>query len=253
MPEAPRVLAVVPVYNHAATLPGVVQGLLAQDLDVLVVDDGSTDDPLASLGGLPLRSLRLDPNQGKGAALLAAARWAQAEGYDLLLTLDADGQHLPADAPRLLAEARAHWPALVVGNRAMEDEHVPWSSRFGRAFSNGWVRLECGRRLGDTQSGFRAYPVAFLVRTPFLTRRYTFEVEVLVKAAWAGLPIRDVPVRVIYPPAGERISHFRAFRDNARLTALHTWLVTCRLWALATGRSYLGRRATTSAKEKDSA
>lgn len=253
MPEAPRVLATVPVYNHAATLPGVVRGLLDAGLEVLVVDDGSTDHPLASLEGWPVRTLRLPVNQGKGAALLAAARLALAEGFDLLLTVDADGQHVPADAPRLLAEARAAWPALVVGNRAMEGEHVPRSSRFGRAFSNGWVRLECGRRLGDTQSGFRAYPVAFLARTHFLSRRYTFEVEVLVKAAWAGLPIRDVPVRVIYPPGRERVSHFRAFRDNARLTALHTWLVTCRLWALLTGRAYLGRSATTSAKEKDSA
>lgn len=221
----PRVLAVVPVYDHAPTLRGVVVGLLALGLPVLVVDDGSADAPLETLEGLDVRKLRLVPNQGKGAALLAGAREAARAGFDAMLTLDADGQHLPEDAPALLAAADRDWPAVAVGVRAMEGPTVPRSSRFGRAFSNFWIRLECGRVLGDTQSGFRVYPVALLTGTRFLTRRYTFEVEVLVRAAWAGLPIVERPVRVLYLP--ERVSHFRAFKDNLRLTALHTFLV-CR-------------------------
>lgn len=254
MAEAFRALAVVPVYNHAPTLPAVVRGLLDQGFEVLVVDDGSTDDPLGGLAGLPVRTLRLEPNRGKGAALLAAARHAREAGYGALLTLDADGQHLPADAPALVDLARAHWPAIVVGERVMEGPHVPRSSRFGRAFSNFWVRLECGRTLGDTQSGFRIYPTDLLAGGSFLSRRYTFEVEVLVRAAWAGLPILGYPVGVVYPPAGERVSHFGAFRDNARLTALHTCLVAWRLADLGLrGLRYLGRRASTWSKEKDSA
>jgi uncharacterized protein (DUF2062 family) len=85
--------------------------------------------------------------------------------------------------------------------------------------------MECGQRLNDTQSGFRIYPVEFLTTTHFLTRRYTFEIEALVRAAWAGYPIVECSVSVHYPSAHERISHFRAFRDNFRLTILHTWLV----------------------------
>ena len=103
---------------------------------------------------------------------------------------------------------------------------MPASSRFGRKFSNFWVRLECGRTLADTQSGYRVYPVAFLTATRFLARRYTFEVEVLVRAAWGGLPVISEPVSVHYPPGAERITHFRVFRDNLRLSVLHTWLVT---------------------------
>ncbi len=219
-------LLVIPVYNHARTLRGVAEQALAAGFPVLVVDDGSTDEPLATLANLALDSLCLTPNRGKGSALLAAAAWAEAHGYDALLTLDADGQHDPAEAHRLVDIAASHWPCLVLGVRSMEGADVPASSRFGRSFSNFWVRLETGQHLSDTQSGFRLYPVAALRGVRFLTRRYTFEIEALVRAAWAGYPVREAPVSVDYAPAGGRVTHFRKFRDNARLTALHTFLVT---------------------------
>jgi len=225
MSEAPRVLAVVPVYDHAATLRAVVEGLLQLGLPVLVVDDGSADAPLDRLAGLPVETLRLERNRGKGAAILYAARRALEEGYDAILTLDADGQHYPSDAPALLKAAFRSWPAVAVGRRDMDVPNVPGSSRFGRAFSNFWVRLECGRRLEDSQSGFRVYPVSMLLETRYLSRRYTFEVEVLVRCAWAGMAIVEHPIRVVYQKGAERISHFRAFRDNLRLTVLHTFLV----------------------------
>src|SRR5208283_2127680 len=115
---------------------------------------------------------------------------------------------------------------VVVGVRDMSGPQVPGASRFGRSFSNFWVRLECGRDLVDTQSGFRLYPTDLVAGGRFLTRRYTFEVEVLVRAAWADLPILCVPVAVHYPPGKERVSHFRPFRDSARLAGLHICLVT---------------------------
>ncbi len=260
MTEAPRALAVVPVYDHAATLRGVVEGLLEAGLPVLVVDDGSRDGALERVADLPVRTLRLEPNQGKGAALLAGARVAAEAGFGALLSIDADGQHFPSDAPALLAAAFAHWPAIAIGVRAMDGPHVPGSSRFGRAFSNFWVRLECGRDLADTQSGYRVYPVAFLTGGTFRTRRYAFEVEVLVRGAWAGMAIAEAPVRVLYQAEG-RISHFRAFRDNLRLTALHTCLVTLALFrrqgpplAVEARRALISPRAflRTLASEHDS-
>lgn len=222
----PQTLVVIPVFNHAGTVRSVAQGCLELGLPVLVVDDGSTDGSFAAVADLPIRTHRFPANRGKGAAILAAAALARDLGYAAILTLDADGQHDPADAPRLLTAAAAAWPAILVGARRMDGPDVPASSLFGRAFSNFWVRLECGQTLPDTQSGFRLYPVAFLDRTRFLTRRYTFEVEVLVRGAWGGLPLDAVPVSVHYAPGKARISHFRAFRDNLRLTVLHTFLVT---------------------------
>lgn len=221
----PRALLLIPVYNHVCTLRSVVEGCLREGHDVLVVDDGSTDGGLDTVADLPISRHRLPHNRGKGAAIQAGAALAASLGYEAVITLDADGQHDPADARVLRDVAATAWPAIVLGARQMNALNVPSASRFGMNFSNFWVRLECGRMLPDTQSGYRLYPIALLTRR-FLTRRYTFEIEVLVRGSWAGLPILSTPISVYYPPRDERVSHFRLFRDNLRLTVLHTWLVT---------------------------
>jgi len=231
-----RTLLLIPVYNHGRTLRAVVEACLREGFEVLVVDDGSTDGGPESLVGLPVLLHHLPENRGKGAALLAGAAQAEKLGFDGLLTLDADGQHDPTEARRLLEAAETCWPSIVLGERGMDSEDVPASSRFGRAFSNFWVRLECGRPLPDTQTGYRLYPTALLTRRTFLTRRYTFEIEVLVRGAWAGLPILSVPVGVVYGKA--RVTHFRTFRDNLRLSLLHTWLVARSLLPWPHGRLF---------------
>jgi hypothetical protein len=117
-----------------------------------------------------------------------------------------------------MAKAQEHWPAVVIGARQMVQDTVPGASHFGRAFSNFWVRLECGADLPDTQSGFRLYPVAMLHFFSWSRRRYDFEVEVLVRACWAGVRLTSVDVSVHYPPPHERISHFHKGLDNLRLS-----------------------------------
>ena len=207
-----------------------VQAALATELDVLVVDDGSTDDGLQGIAGLPCECLRLPINKGKGVAILAGAREAKRRGFDAILTLDADGQHDPSEAGLIINEAESgRWPAIIIGSRQMVQETVPGASRFGRAFSNFWVRLECGFELSDTQSGMRLYPVSELLSLKLVRSRYDFEIEALVKAAWGGVDVRSVDVSVHYPPADERISHFHKLKDNWRLTKLHTVFVIRRL------------------------
>jgi len=222
---APKTLVVIPVYNHVNTLRAVVEAALAQGFPVLVVDDGSNDGCLDSIDDLPIKRHRLPVNVGKGGAILAAAELAHRSGYQAIITIDADGQHDPVDARRLLDTASSSWPCIVIGARIMETLNVPRSSVFGRDFSNFWVRIECGETLPDTQSGYRLYPVEFLHSGRFLSRRYTFEIEVLVRGSWAGLPLLSTPVSVYYPPGDERISHFHKFKDNLRLSCLHTFLV----------------------------
>ena len=219
-----QLLIVIPLYNHGTTVRAVVEKALAVHPRVLVVDDGSSDGGVEALAGLPVDILRHRRNRGKGAAFRSAARFAAERGLTRIATIDADGQHDPADLPRLWAAAAAEPLALVVGCRDFSAANVPGASRFGRSFSNFWLRLQTGVSLPDTQSGFRIYPLVLLTGLGFWCRRYTFEIEVLVRAAWAGVALRSVDIAVFYPPAAERVSHFRGFWDNWRLTLLNTHL-----------------------------
>jgi glycosyltransferase involved in cell wall biosynthesis len=222
--DAIKPLVVIPLYNHAATVRDVAQNSLTLLPDVLVVDDGSSDAGAAVLSGLPLEVVRHPVNRGKGAAILTALDWAAARGFTHLFTLDADGQHDPADLSRFLAAVAARPDAIHVGERDFNTANVPGSSRFGRQFSNFWLRVQTGCKLADVQSGYRAYPVWVLRELELGQAHFSFEVEVLVKAAWAGIQLCDVPVSVHYPPADQRISHFNKLWDNWRLSMLNTRL-----------------------------
>ena len=221
-----KILAVIPVYNHGDTLRDVTIKTMDTGFDVLVVDDGSTDQGLESLQGIDCLTHSISPNQGKGAAILAGAGIAAERGFDAIVTIDADGQHDPSSIHTLAAETSKEWPVVIIGNREMDPDKVPRSSLFGRSFSNFWVRLETGSTLPDTQSGLRLYPVRELLQLSIYSRRYDFEIESLVKLSWAGIPVRSVSIPVYYPPASERISHFNQLKDNTRLSLLHTLLVT---------------------------
>ncbi len=218
------ILVVVPVYNHGATLRRVVAGVLAVHPEVLVVDDGSTDQGMQTIEDLPVHSRVHPENLGKGAAIRTAAKAAESLGATHIVTIDSDGQHDPGDLPRFFAAMASNPLAVIVGARNFETANVPRSSRFGRCFSNFWLRVQTGRKLQDAQSGFRAYPVALFQHLRFTEARYSFEVEVLVRSAWAGLDLMDVPVSVHYPPGRQRVSHFRKFADNARISWLNTRL-----------------------------
>jgi predicted LPLAT superfamily acyltransferase len=228
----PDVVIAIPVYNNPTTIADVVRDCLEQSkLPVLVIDDGS-DLPVAEVlknAGIAdprVHQMRLSPNQGKGAALKSAFAWAIRQGYTHCLTLDGDGQHLASEIIRLEKAAWQNPWHLIIGNRTMTGEHVPVISHFGRKFSNFWVRYETGVDVRDSQSGMRVYPLFYLQNCDFLTTRYDFEIESLTRAVWNGAGVTEVPVAVHYPAGSARISHFRKFRDNVRISLLNTLLVT---------------------------
>ena len=222
----PKTLLVIPVCGRSRALRLVVECAIEQGLPVLLVDSGSDDGDLAVIANLPVERLQLAAGLGKGRALLAGAALAKEKGYGVILTVDADGEHDPANVRFLLDAARISWPAIVIGAALTESADMRESSLCSNDFPGFWVRLECGQSLPDTRSGFRLYPVDFLTSRHFFARCRGFEVETLVRGAWAGLPLLSVEVPAGRLPAAEKDIHLHKFMDNLNLVFLHTLLVT---------------------------
>lgn len=228
---------VVPVYDHEHAIGTTLDRLLPHGVPVLLVDDGSVASCAAVLRELASRHagqvslLRLEQNGGKGAAVIAGMRQAAVLGASHVLQIDADGQHDTADVPRFLAESRAH-PDAVINGRPLYDESVPTGRLVGRYATHVWVWINTlSLDIADSMCGFRVYPLAAtlaLLDREYVGRRMDFDIEVIVRLHWAGLAIRTVPTRVTYPLDG--VSHFRLWRDNARISAMHTRLFFGMLW-----------------------
>jgi len=219
------VCVLIPTYNNAGTIDQVIESVAIYTEQIIVVNDGSTDSTPEILVRYPyLHTLAYAPNKGKGNALKEGFRLAVSLGYKYAITLDSDGQHYAHDLPRFLDTIEKDPDVLIIGARNMRQEHVPGKSSFGNRFSNFWFWVETGIKLPDTQSGYRLYPVRQLSNMKFFTRKYEFEIEVPVRAAWSGIKILAIPVSVYYPPAGERVSHFRPFKDFGRISILNTAL-----------------------------
>jgi glycosyltransferase involved in cell wall biosynthesis len=225
-----RFSVVIPVFNHERTVADVVQRTLALDLPVVVVDDGSTDSTYDRIKGIAgIRILRHRSNRGKGAALMTG--FSQAEKTSAwAITLDADGQHDPRDAVALVAAIPRNKRPIVIGKRqGMLAAEAPWTSRFGREFSNFWVHMAGGPSLADSQSGFRIYPLPECLHLGVVSRRFQFEVEVLAKANWNGIPVIEAPISVSYRPGTPRVSHFHPFFDFLRNFGVFSRLITRRV------------------------
>jgi uncharacterized protein (DUF2062 family) len=212
---------IIPCYNHVTTVAAVARGARAH-CPVIVVDDGSTL-PLPALPDCTL--VKLECNQGKAAALRAGFRRAAELGFTHAITMDADGQHFAEDLPRFLALLATHPDALIVGVRDFHSAGCPTHRRRSNAVSTFWYRVETGVRLGDTQCGFRGYPLALTKRLKIRSSRYAYELEFLVRAAWVGTAIVPLAVKCAYAPDQVGQSHFRPLRDLAHITLMNIGLV----------------------------
>jgi len=212
---------IIPCFNHAATVGDVVRAAQAY-CPVLVVDDGSTV-PLPPLPDCTV--IRLGQNSGKGAALRAGLQQAAKLGYTHAITMDSDGQHFAEDLPKFLAAAQAQPDAMIVGVRDFFAASCPTHRRRSNAVSTFWFRVETGVKLGDTQCGFRCYPLALARRIKTRSGRYAFELEFMVRASWVGTPIVAVPVKCTYAPSQLSQSHFRPVKDLAHITIMNIGLV----------------------------
>lgn len=221
-----KACVLIPTYNNAGTLAAVINGVQEYTSHVLVVNDGSTDNTKELLAGFTnIHAASYEPNKGKGYALQTGIKRAAELGYEYAITIDSDGQHFPEDLPKFLEKIKEEPGSLIVGARNLQQENMPGKNTFANRFSNFWFWAETGIRLPDTQSGYRLYPVKKLAKKNYLTSRYEFEIEVMVRAAWNGVPVTYIPIQVYYAPAGERVSHFRPAKDFTRISILNTLLV----------------------------
>ena len=139
--------------------------------------------------------------------------------------MDSDGQHFADDIPTFIEKIEQKPGSILIGARNLRADNMPGKNTFANRFSNFWYKIETGNTLQDTQSGFRLYPLKQIKGIHLLTRKYEFEVEIIVRAAWKGINVENVPIKVYYPPKEERVSHFRPLRDFTRISILNTILV----------------------------
>lgn len=224
--KALKTCVIIPTYNNAKTLEAVISKTLEYCDEVMVVDDGCTDDTPSIISKFKSLIVVTHPqNKGKGMALRNGFKKAVELGFENAITIDSDGQHYPEDFITFLNKVEEQPGSLIIGARNMAVDNVPGKSTFGNKFSNFWFWVETGIKLPDTQSGYRLYPVQRLKKIWLFTTKFELEIEVIVKAAWRGIPVISVPVKVYYAPQGERVTHFRPGKDFTRISFLNTYLV----------------------------
>lgn len=216
-------IIVVPTYNNFHTIQDVVNDILSYDYKVIVVDDGSSTELTKILKESPnLTIVRHATNMGKGQAIISGAKKARELGFTHIVTMDGDGQHLASQAEKLIKACLKD--EIIIGSRNFDISNVPNSSKFGRWFSNFWATWDTGHEITDSLSGFRLYPLS-IIELPIKTSRFDWEMEVIVRHADAGKPIKEVEIECFYPTSEDRVSHFRKFWDTAAIVWVHVQIL----------------------------
>ena len=222
--------AVIPVYNHGSTAEPIVDFLVEHHIPVIIVDDGSYLKTKAALAKIEKKYpddvtlLTLPENQGKGAAVMIGIEMAAQQGLTHVLQIDADGQHDINRVIPFFELSKANPEALICGY-PVYDETVPKNRLTGRKITNTMIAIETlGSGIRDGMCGFRVYPVesTLKIKKSLAFPRMGFDIDVLVKLYWSGVPVIDSPVTVTYPEGGT--SNFRMVHDNIEISLVHTRL-----------------------------
>ncbi len=222
--EGYNLCVIIPTFNNQKTIVSVIEDVKLYCENIVVVNDGSTDNTYELINQISnIEVISYPKNKGKGNAIQQGFKRVLELGFDYAITIDADGQHFAEDLQVFNDKIKEEPDALMIGSRNISADGMPSKSTFANKFSNFWFWVETGQKLPDTQSGFRLYPIKFYQQSRFFTKKYEFEVEVIVRSAWSGIKIIPVPIKVDYPE--DRVSHFRPLPDFTRISILNTVLV----------------------------
>ncbi len=213
---------VIPAFNEEVTIFAVAREALQHIKQVIVVDDGSTDRTAQLLQELPVTILRNNSNCGKAASLWKGLQYAKEQGMTAVVSLDGDGQHSPADIPRLIDQAELTPHRIIIGARRRPWTRHTWHRIMANRIADFWVSWASGHPIADSQSGFRIYPISLIAQVNIPTNRersFVFESEILVEGAKLGFWSLPVPIESD-PRQAPRPSYFRPVVDIARITLM---------------------------------
>jgi glycosyltransferase involved in cell wall biosynthesis len=208
-----KACVIIPTYNEARAIAGVVRGVRGLNLEAVVIDDGSTDNTSGiarDCGAVVLKNQR---NEGKGACLVKGFNYALDNDYDAVLTMDGDGQHLPEDIAHFIRLAQDSENAVLLGNRMLKTKTMPWLRLLTNKFMSSLISKITGQDIPDSQCGFRLLKKEVLKKLRLKTRRYQTESEILIQSSRLGFKIKSIPIKTIY--SGEK-SRIKPFSDSLR-------------------------------------
>lgn len=211
-----RAIVVIPALNAEPSIDAVVRGCKAVNDDVLVVDDGSADRTAGVAREAGAQVVSHSTNRGKGAALKTGFAYALQHGFDAVVTLDADGQHLPAEIPRFFAAHTVTGADLIIGGRAHLFAQMLPRRRFANRFSAWSIAYASKTNVTDSQSGFRFYSANLLRAVRLRSEGFDLESEVIVRAGCGGYKVMTIPINLGFVD-GQSTSHYRPLKDTARI------------------------------------
>ena len=203
-----RACVIIPAYNESKEIAGLIKDIKTKVPDVLVVDDGSTDPTsqvASQAGAIVIRNI---VNQGKGACLKQGFKYALANNFDAVITMDGDGQHLPEDLLAFTRGAESSASAILVGNRMLETKDMPWLRIITNKFMSWVISILSKQKIPDTQCGFRLIRSAVLEKIELKTTKFETETEILIKASRLGFKIESVPIKTVYRGGKSQINPF---------------------------------------------
>lgn len=208
-----KTCVIIPTFNEYKEIGRIVAEVRKQGLEVIVIDDGSSDNTAAIAKDNGATVLKNEANQGKGASLIKGFNYAIDCGCDAVITMDGDGQHLPEDIPYFMRLAKYSDSGIIIGNRMQKIRNMPLLRLFTNKSMSWLISAVVKQKIPDTQCGFRLIKQEVFKKVRLSTSKYETESEILIKCARLGFKIESVPIKSIY--MGEK-SNINPFIDTLR-------------------------------------